>query len=385
MIALGIDQLLGSYRHLIRGKRVGLISHYHMTDAWLVPVIDRLLMAEDVILVRLFGPEHGVLNAAREGESVSSTRDAHSGLETVSLYGHQMAPPPASLEDLDVLAIDLQDIGSRYYTTIGTLYCAMQASERQGIPLVVLDRPNPIGGTRREGHLLQPQYQSFVSMLPVPIRHGLTLGELATLAKAWYFRDADLKVVPAIGWKRETLWPDTGLPFVPPSPNTTGFAMTLLYPGTCLFEGTNVSLGRGTPHPFEWIGAPWADGHALADWFNAQRLEGVRARPVYFAPSRPPYAGEVLKGVHLHITDPRHIHALRTGVTLLRGFRTLYPDTFAITTSQDGTHPRFFDLLAGGTDLRTALESEATDDYFAAESDIVEKFQKQVANLLLYS
>lgn len=385
MVEFGIDQLLGPYHHLIQRRRIGLISTYPMTDSHLRPVIDRLQSDSDTNLVRLFGPEHGVLNAAKEGEHVAFMKDTHSGLPAISLYGDSKAPSIDMLSDLDALVIDLQDIGSRYYTNPSTLYYAVEAVTAVHIPLVVLDRPNPIGGTQREGHLLDPAFRSFVGMLPIPIRHGLTFGEEAKLIQGVFFPDSEVEVVPVKGWSRDMLWPEVGLPFVSSSPNTTTFEMTLLYPGTCLFEGTNVSLGRGTTHPFQWIGAPWADGHRLANWFNQQNVPGVIARPVYFTPCNSLYAGDLVSGVHIHITDPHRVHALKTGVTLILAFQTLYPNIFRIGSQDDGEHRLFFDLLAGGRNLREAIENNSIEQYFAEEPSVVGQFSQDVRPYLLYT
>lgn len=385
MIELGIDQLMTSYHHLIRGKRLGLIAPYPMTDSHLVPVIDRLREDNATHLTRLFGPEHGVLNAAREGEHVPFNEDAHSGLPAVSLYGDLKAPTRDMLSDLDALVIDLQDIGTRYYTNPSTLYYALKAAEDAHITAIVLDRPNPLGGLAREGHIRPAEFQSFVGMLPVPIRHGLTFGEQALLIQAQSCPQLALEVVPIKGWSRAMLWPETHLPFVTPSPNTTGFDMALLYPGTCLFEGTNVSVGRGTTHPFEWIGAPWSDGHAVADWFNHRDLPGVLARPVYFTPWRSLYTGDVVSGVQIHITEPAQVHALKTGVTLLQAFQALYPDHFHIGTDEDTPAKPFFDLLAGGPRLREDILYGTVASYFAQEPEILDQFSRDVAPYLLYT
>jgi len=384
MVSLGIDELLAHHRGLISHKRIGVITHYSMTDCHLVPVIDRLRFDADIHLIRLFGPEHGVLNAAPEGEHIAFAEDTHSQLPAVSLYGDVKAPNTAMLADLDALVIDLQDIGTRYYTNPSTLYYALQAARNAEITAIVLDRPNPLGGIKREGHLLDADYESFVGMLPLPIRHGLTFGEEARLIQDQFFPDVHLNVVPMAGWTRSMLWPDTEMPFVSPSPNTTHFDMTLLYPGTCLFEGTNVSLGRGTAHPFEWIGAPWVDGHLLADWFNARSVPGIVARPIYFTPFRSLYQGELVKGVQLHVVDVRQVHSLKTGATLLEAFQTLYPDNFQIGSPDDDKR-LFFDLLAGGTRLRDAIQSRNLKAYFSEESAILAQFEATIQPYLLYA
>lgn len=384
MVQYGIDQLLGAYHALIDRRRLGLISHYAMTDGSLRPVIDRLRDNPASELVRLFGPEHGVLNAAREGEPIEWGKDAHSGLEAVSLYGSLKAPRPDMLTDLDVLVIDLADIGCRYYTNASTLYYAIESAASVGIPVVVLDRPNPLGGIRREGLVLDRAFQSFVGMLPVPIRHGLTFGEQARLIQRQWFPKAAIAVVPVSGWTRHMLWPELARPFVPPSPNTTSFEMALLYPGMCLFEGTNVSVGRGTTHPFEWVGAPWADGHAVAEAFNAAKLPGVYARPVYFTPWRSLYASEMLSGVHIHVTDPPQVESLRTGMVLLHLFSQIYPNRFEWRIPGEHANPRFFDLLAGGTALRQAIQSDRMSQYFAQEAEQIRQFSQSIAPIILY-
>lgn len=385
MVKLGIDVLLEHDAPLIARKRLALVSNYTMTDSQLVPTIDRLQRHHDTQLVRLFGPEHGVLNASKEGEAVKTGVDQHSGLQAISLYGSKKAPDVTTLSDLDALVIDLADIGTRYYTNPSTLYYTLQRAAQAGIEAIVLDRPNPIGGLRREGHLLDPNYQSFVGVLPIPIRHGLTFGELARLIHHRLVPEVQLTVVPMVGWKRHMLFPETGLQFVPPSPNTTNFDMTMLYPGTCLFEGTNVSLGRGTPHPFVWIGAPWANGHDLAHQFNQKSPPGVIARPVYFTPSRPPYEGQLVSGVHLHVVDATAVHSLKVGVALIQTFFSLYPKDFHINIKDDDTSHPFFDLLAGGHALRHAILSDTTDAYFEEEQKQCGTFTQQVTPYLLYS
>ena len=384
MVSLGIDQLMEAHHDVIAGRRVGLITNYAMTDSRLVPVIDRLAGDPTSQLVRLFGPEHGVLNAAREGEPVPFLEDPHTHLPAVSLYGDRHAPTREMLLDLDVLVIDLQDIGARYYTNPSTLYYAIEAAADANIPVVVLDRPNPLGGLVREGPGLDPEYRSFVGILSVPIRHGLTFGEEATLIRDRYFPSASVRVIPMAGWSRQMLWSDTGLPFVSASPNTSSFDMAMLYPGTCLFEGTNVSLGRGTTHPFEWIGAPFVDGHRLADRFNAEELPGVVARPIYFSPGRDPFQGEIMSGVQIHVTEPRKVLALQCGIVLLQAFQDLYSDDFVIGSLDDGPARPFFDLLAGGPALRQALLTGATAEYWKDAETFVSEFNQLVAPYLLY-
>lgn len=382
-VVLGVDHLFDGCPEKIAGRRIGLVTHYGMTDGALIPVIDRFLRYPDARLAALFGPEHGVQNCAREGEPVAFQIDGHSRLPAFSLYGDVKAPTRDMLSDIDLLVIDLQDIGSRYYTNISTVYYCLEAGAATGTPVMVLDRPNPIGGLKREGYPLDPAYRSFVGIAELPHRHGMTIGEIARWMARVYWPQAELTVIPLAGWDRRMAWEDTGLPFVSPSPNTTGPAMALLYPGMCLFEGTNLSLGRGTVHPFEWIGAPWIDGHRLANRFNARAIPGVVARPAYFVPNRPPYAGEICQGVQLHVTEPDRFHSLASGIVLMAAVQALYPDRFAVL-SAPGSVP-FFDLLAGGPLLRELLAAGRAEDFLQDEPEAVARFTESVSGDLLYA
>ncbi|MHB1629210.1 MAG: exo-beta-N-acetylmuramidase NamZ family protein [Bacilli bacterium] len=382
MVKLGVEVLFESERKLIQGRRVGLVSNYTMTDSRLTPVIDLFLGDSDCRLVKLYGPEHGVRNSAKEGEHVAFAVDRHSGLPAYSLYGDAKKPTPAILSGIDVLVIDLQDIGCRYYTNMNTAALCLDACAQEGLPCVVLDRPNPIGASR-EGYAMRAEFASFVGMRGIPNRHGLTMGELARFHQSGMAAPVDLTVVPLKGWRRSMLFRETGLPFVSPSPNTSTPEMTLLYPGTCLFEGTNVSVGRGTARPFEMIGAPWIDGHALAGRFNALAAPGAAARPIYFSPHDSVYAGELCEGVQLHVTDARAIHALETGILLLQEVASLYPDDFRFLSAQSGARP-FFDLLAGDDRLRAAIMDGAAPGYLADESEALSQFARQAGNAELY-
>jgi uncharacterized protein YbbC (DUF1343 family) len=383
MVQLGIEVLLTSRRDLLQGKRVGLVSNYTMTDRELRSVIDLLAADEGWRLTTLFGPEHGLRTCAKEGEHVASAIDPHTGLMAHSLYGETRKPSPAMLSEVDVLVIDLQDIGCRYYTNMSTMALCMEACAELGLPCLVLDRPNPLGGVEREGNILEPAFRSFVGMHPIPNRHGLTLGELALFINERLRPPCPLSVLPLAGWRREMLWADTSLPFVPPSPNTTGPEMCLLYPGTCLFEGTNLSVGRGTARPFEVIGAPYLDGHRLAAWFNEQGLPGVRARACYFVPTYSEHAGEMCQGVQLHVIDARRVRPVRTGLLLMQGIAELYPHAFDFRPAAPGAKP-FIDLLAGTDRVRQwVLEGRVLDLLDEAEDEVA-RFDEQVQPYLLY-
>ncbi|MCY0909484.1 exo-beta-N-acetylmuramidase NamZ domain-containing protein [Sulfobacillus sp. hq2] len=381
MVTLGIDRLLMEPER-VQGRRVGLVSNYSVCDGQLQPVIERLYQAFGHELLRLFSPEHGLYNAALEGEHVASSRDGHTGLAVQSLYGEVRKPDPSMLRGLDMVIFDLQDIGSRYYTNLSTLVGVMEACETAGVSLLVLDRPNPIAD-RAEGWLVEEQCRSFVGAVPVLARHGLTLGEIARWLRRTRFVGLDLSVMTLGGWNPKMYWDETGLPWVPSSPNTTGLDMMTLYPGTCLFEGVNVSVGRGTAKPFEMIGAPFIDGFALADAFNHWDMAGIRARPVFFVPWRSQYQGTLCQGVQLHVTHRRQVAAWRAGVMLLYQLLKDYPDKVEfLNPHQRG--PLFFDLLAGSEDLRTALSLGHIEEIFTRESHERARFMEETAEDRLY-
>ena len=247
----GIDVLLRDSLHLVRGSRAGLITNHTGIDSQGRPSIDRLVEAPDVELVALFSPEHGIRGTEEGGVEIVGGRDPVSGLPVHSLYGETRKPTPEMLADLDILLFDIQDVGARYYTYVSTMALAMEAAGEAGIPFLVLDRPNPIDGVRVQGNVLDPAFSTFVGLYPVPMRHGMTAGELARLYRGEFGVRVDLRVVPAAGWRRSMRFSATGLPWVPPSPNMPSVTSALHYPGTCLFEGTNLSVGRGTDEPFQ--------------------------------------------------------------------------------------------------------------------------------------
>lgn len=363
-VKLGIEVALEHLPPVLDGARIGLVTNYTATDSRLVPTIDRFWRHPGLRLTTLFGPEHGVRGSAREGEAVGYAVDGHTGLPAYSLYGEQKAPSGTMLGDVDVIVVDLQDIGSRYYTNMNTMALTMRAADEHGKAVVVLDRPNPLGGTVMEGNILPSALRSFVGGGPLPNRHGLTIGELARFFRHRDGIGRDLTVIPLAGWQREMFWEATGLPFVGPSPNTTDIEMAFLYPGMCLFEGTNLSLGRGTVRPFATVGAPFVDGHRIADRFNARDLPGVRARPVYFVPHYSRYQGELCGGVALHVLDRAGFMSVRSAIELALIMAEAYPERFVIETAARG--PSFFQLLAGSRDLETwirAGRADAADRY----------------------
>jgi uncharacterized protein YbbC (DUF1343 family) len=341
---------------LVRGRRVGLITNQTgivETDSGTVSTIDLLYRRPGVDLVALFGPEHGIRGTADEGEPVESGTDPGTGLPIHSLYGGTRSPEPADLEDLDILLFDIQDIGTRYYTYVWTMSLAMEAAGRAGIPFVVLDRPDPIGGDLVQGNVLDPAYATFVGLYPVPMRHGLTPGELARMLVGEFGIEVELHVMPASGWRRDMSFDATGLPWVAPSPNMPSVESALHYPGTCLFEGTGLSVGRGTDRAFQQIGAPWLDGEALAAALNARALPGVRFEPVRFTPVDPSdgkFGGQEVAGVRFVATDPTTYDPTVAAVATLVEARRLAGDRWE-------WREEHFDRLAGTDALRLGIDA----------------------------
>jgi uncharacterized protein YbbC (DUF1343 family) len=286
------------------------------------------------------------------------------------------------LKDIDVIFFDLQDIGSRYYTFIYTMAYVMQACSEQGKQFVVLDRPNPISGNRIEGNLLKEGFNSFVGLYPLPNRHGLTIGEIALLFNYEFGINCDLTVIPMDGWKRDMYYDETGLFWVPPSPNTTGLDMAVLYPGTCLLEGTNVSEGRGTTKPFEFAGAPFIDGTKLAKRLNEKEIPGVLARPISFVPTYSKYKDNICGGVQLHVVEKREINSFKTGLALLETIFEMYPNDFKFLETAEGKF--FFDLLAGTDELRSMILKGNVNTFLEQCEQELEIFNKQAKPYLLY-
>lgn len=345
----GLEVILGDSAALIAGKRVGLVTNQSGVDATGVSGVDRLRGA-GVRLVALFSPEHGFRGTADPGEAVASTVDPATGLPIYSLYGRNRVPSDSVLRSLDVMLVDLQDAGARYYTYLATTVDVMRAAQAAGRTVVVLDRPNPIGGAV-EGNVLDTAYKSDVGLLAMPMRHGMTLGELARMARSDLGLTADLRVVPVARWARSEAFDQTRLPFVAPSPNLRTLEALFHYPGTCLFEGTALSVGRGTDAAFEQVGAPWLDTTAVLKRVRDAHLPGVEFRGVTFRPTRPgdgKYADTTLVGIRLHVTDRRRYDPTVTAVYLLAAIQEVHPDKIGFVV-------RGFDRLAGGDGLRTAL------------------------------
>lgn len=360
-VRLGCERLFDDDNiALVRGRRVGLVTNHSGVDSHLRATADRLHEADGVDLVLLFGPEHGIRGDAEDGVTVDTGVDARTGVPIISLYGEHRQPAVADLDRLDVLLFDIQDVGVRFYTYLYTMSLSMAACAEAGVPFVVLDRPNPLGGVEVEGNILDPEFASFVGLYPIPVRYGLTAGELARLFNEEFGIGAELHVVHMLGWRRAMRWPDTGLVWVPPSPNMPTPDTVNVYPGMCFFEGTNVSEGRGTTRPFEQVGAPYIDGFDLADTLNALRLPGAAFRPVFFRPAFAKHEGQTCHGVQLHATRGAPFQPVRSGFEALAAVRRGWPDDFAWRTDREGIHN--FDKLAGTDRVRLAIDAGAAID-----------------------
>lgn len=326
-VELGVDRLMEN-PEILKGKRVGLITNPTGINAERTSIVDLFDQSDDFELTALYGPEHGVRGDAQAGSTVSSYIDDVTGLPVYSLYGATKKPTPEMLQDVDVLVFDIQDVGTRYYTYIYTMAYAMEAAAENGIPFVVLDRPNPQGGLRVDGPVLDPDYSSFIGLYPIPLKHGMTVGELAQLFNSEYQIQADLEVVKMKGWKRSMMYEDTGLPFVMPSPNMPTTDTVNVYPATGLFEGTNLSEGRGTTKPFQLIGAPYIKAHEYANELNELELPGVAFRAASFTPTFSKHAGKLTHGVEVYVTDPARFESTRTGIAMIQTAHDMYPDDF---------------------------------------------------------
>lgn len=384
MVKTGLHHLLESQLHLLPGKRVGLVSHAAAVLPDLTSNVDALLQA-GVNLVALFGGEHGFSGATAETNLVDHTLDLASGLPVYSLYGLSKELSAGYLEHVDVILFDMQDIGARFYTFLSTLRYVLQGAAQIGKSVIVLDRPNPINGLDLEGPLLQPGYESFVGPAAIPVRHGMTYGELARLINEKQSTAADLTVIPMLGWRRAMWFDHTGLPWAPPSPGMAHFPAAILFPGTCLVEGTNLSEGRGTALPFEIAGAPWLDGVRLAKELNQHALPGVRFRPLSFQPCTGKHASSLCNGIQVHVTDRHVFRPLLTGAHLLAAcLQIALPEFSILPTSWEGDHPHL-DMLMGNDKLRIALQSGAalTQQVEAWQQD-VQDFMKLRDNYLIY-
>jgi uncharacterized protein YbbC (DUF1343 family) len=354
-LSLGSDVLFD--RDLVGGRTIGLVCNPASVDRRFTHVVDRA-EAAGVRVGAIFGPQHGFRSNVQENMIESDhARDARRRVPIYSLYSETREPTADMLAGLDALVIDLQDVGTRIYTYIYTMANCLSAARRHGLPAIVCDRPNPIGGRAVEGPMLEPGFESFVGQFPIPMRHGMTIGELARLFNERFGIGAKLEVVAMEGWSRDAYFDETGLPWVLPSPNLPSLDSAVVYPGTVLFEGTNVSEGRGTTRPFELVGAPWVDPEPFAAALNARDLPGVHFRSAMFEPTFHKHAGVSCGGCQIHVTDRPTFRPVETGVALIEAFREAGPSQFAWREPPYEYEYRLppIDILFGSSVLRDSL------------------------------
>ena len=386
MVATGLDILLRN-TDSIRNRNIGLIVNQtsvtpDLKYSW------NVLKEKGLHIQKIFSPEHGLF--ATEQDQIAVEYQQEPGFEIISLYGDSaetLIPDKAVLENLDLILFDIQDVGSRYYTYINTLALFMEAVSGRDIEIMVLDRPNPLGGAIVEGPILDPTFSSFVGVFPVPVRHGMTAGELALLYRDFRKLDVNLNVIPMKGWQRSLLFHETGLPWIPPSPNMPTFATAEVYPGMCLFEGLNVSEGRGTTTPFQLSGAPFIKPYDLAEQCASYHLEGVLFRPVWFKPTFHKFCGAVIGGIWLQVTDHSRFRSFASGVAMTAALHELYPEQLQFLRGVyefNDTIPAF-DLLAGNCSIRTAIMNDCnTSDILASWEHEESEFSDRKSAFHLY-
>ncbi len=359
-VQTGLDQI-DSYSDLFTGKRIGIITNHTAYTQDGRSIAEVFAAMPEVTIGAFFGPEHGIKGKADAGARVASGKDSLQNIPVYSLYGKTRKPTAQMLQHIDLLVFDIQDIGARYYTYIWTMALSMEAAAEHNIPFVVLDRPNPLNGLAVEGNLLDTTFSSFVGMFPIPVRHGLTAGELARLFNGEHWLKnrvkARLTVIPMQHWQRDQWYDQTGLRFIKPSPNMPNPETATVYPGICLLEGTNISEGRGTYEPFLQFGAPWINSAVLAEALTDLHLPGVRFVPKSFTPqsipgmaAHPKYEGRLCRGVRIHVTDRNRFKSYATGIWITETIFHLYPEQFKWRS----TH---FDRLCGTDRIRTTIQN----------------------------
>jgi len=373
-VKTGLALIKRAWPRRLRATGAGLLIHPASIDDRFIHAIDIIRGYKHIELKALFGPQHGIFGETQDNMiEWRGFRDRRTGIKVYSLYGDVRMPTGDMLKDIDVMVVDLQDVGSRYYTYIWTMTLCMKRCEEMGKPMVVLDRPNPIGGKMVEGPVLDMRYSSFVGLFPLPVRHGMTIGEIALYLRDRFYQSLDLHVIRMEGWRREMWFDMTGLPWVMPSPNMPTLTTATVYPGACLFEGTNISEGRGTTRPFEFFGAPFVEPERVIKMLNEYRLKGVVFRPVYFIPTFQKHAGKMCGGAQIHITDRERFKPFKTAVAILKVMHELYHNIFSWRQPpyEYETEKMPIDILAGTNRLRMDIENglplKEMDDWWTDE------------------
>ncbi|MBS7611291.1 DUF1343 domain-containing protein [Candidatus Bathyarchaeota archaeon] len=400
-LKLGIQSLIEGCSPFLTGKRIGVVSNHTGVTPELEHLVDVLYFKLHLDVRAIFAPEHGFRGDMPEGFSVESYVDERTQLPVHSLYGARLKPSKEILSEIDALIYDVQDVGARFYTYISTLFYVLEAAGETGVEVILLDRPNPITGVHIEGPILDKRYRSFVGIWEIPIRHGMTVGELALMFNEEAGLNANLKVYRMIGWSRGMWFDETGLPWIPPSPNMPCLTTATVYPGICLLEGTNISEGRGTTKPFELVGAPWIDSYKLVEELKSLPLRGVKFRPSTFIPRYRKYEGQLCHGLQIHVTDRNALEPVKLGLAIVWAVERIHPDKlqFNVECYEDtlgcsvcgvggsSAKPQaryYFDCLIGNDTVRKLIEEGYDFKKVAKLCDEVEHFEKNRRKYLLY-
>lgn len=374
---LGVEVLLEKRRDLLKDKKVGLIVNPSSIDHSLNHTAS-LFLENSIDVKCLFSPEHGISADLQDQVECGDTRDPITRLPVFSLYGETRVPTQEMCEEIDVFAFDIQDVGTRVYTYIYTMAHCMMAAAKYDKDFVVLDRPNPINGVDVEGNVLEENFSSFVGLYPIPMRHGMTTGELARLFNEEFGIGCNLEVIEMEGWKREMWFDETGLPWVSPSPNMATLDTATVYPGTVLVEGINLSEGRGTTHPFEMAGAPWVDPACLVESLEEDKLPGVKFRPLYFRPTFGKYKDEICGGIQIHVIDRERFRPFKSGICVIRTVYDLWTADFGfLSPPYEYEYEKSpFDILCGTSMIRRAFKDDLPIE------KIEKKWQKKLTDFL---
>jgi uncharacterized protein YbbC (DUF1343 family) len=380
-VKTGLDRV-GAYKEVFQGKRIGIITNHTGYDRNGKYIVDIFKGMTDVTVTALFSPEHGLWGKEQDAIRIDSQIDPVYRLQIYSLYGKTRKPTREMLRNIDTLVFDIQDIGARFYTYVSTMSLAMEAAAENGKRFVVLDRPNPINGHLVQGNLLEPGLATFVGLHPIPVRHGMTAGELAKMfnGQGWLAGrvKAELVVIPVSGWRRRMWYDQTGLTFIKPSPNMPDIETAAIYPGLCLLEGTNISEGRGTNMPFRQFGAPWIDAKRLAERLNKLSLPSMRFEPVSFTPTSSKYQGQACNGVRIVVAERDRLEPYFSGIKIVNEICRMYPDNFQWKV-------RHFDRLCGTATIRNAITSRSSLDKLRNKWQIdLKSFRKIRDKYLIY-
>lgn len=388
-VKVGADRIVEEFSHLLKGKKIGIVTNHTAVRSDGKHLVDALYKSDEFSIVALFSPEHGIRGERAAGEAVQTEVNGRTGIPIYSLYGQTKKPTDEMLKEIDLLLFDMQDVGARFYTYISTMTYVLEAAAKKNISVIICDRPNPLGGILVDGFVLEESQKSFVGLLPIPIVHGMTVGELTLMIKGekWIQRSEQLSVsvIQMEGWKRRYRFADTGLKWIKPSPNMTTPQTALAYPGTCLFEGTNLSEGRGTESPFLTIGAPFIDHIRWKKMLDERKLKGVRFNTVTFTPEdipntalNPKHKNAECRGVTIEITDPELFNPLLTGLSLLVTAKKVSADQFRWNSAS-------IDRLAGTNRMRDMID-ENYDPMAIVQSwkEEVERFKRIRSQYLLY-